>query len=96
MLILPLWFISDTTITGVTATGGGVDFLSPVTDTATFTAEAESVDMVFTIREDTVVEDTESFTITLTNPSGASLAEPTVSTVYIEDQTSTYTNHSFC
>ncbi|XP_072048841.1 FRAS1-related extracellular matrix protein 2-like [Amphiura filiformis] len=77
----------DLVVTDGTATGGGVDFLSPVTGTAIFSAGDDSVDMVFTISEDTVIEDTESFTITLTNPSGAFLDEPSVSTVFIEDQT---------
>ena len=91
MTIYTVWFISDMTVTDVTASGANVDFMSPATGTATFAAGsgAESVDMVFTIREDTVREDTETFTITLSNPSRASLAEPTVSTVYIEDQSST-------
>ena len=66
------------------------DFVVPGTTLATFTTGVDFVDMSFTIKEDTVVEDLECFTITLQTPTRGAIGEPRVATVFIVDETSKF------
>ena len=75
----------------ITATGGGTDYTPPAA-VATFTGgQAQAwVDLIFTIISDDFVEDKETFTITLdtvTANDATVITSPSVSTVYIEDET---------
>ena len=72
-------------LAGVTATGGGVDFVS-TGGVLTFAAGVASRTIVVPIVNDTINEGPETFTMTLSNPTGgAILGTPSVTTVTITD-----------
>ena len=83
--ILNLIHVSDLNIQDV-STEGAADYV-PDDTTASFANGVEFVDMTFNIEADDVVEDLESFTITLENPSSGFVAEPGTATVFILDET---------
>jgi hypothetical protein len=70
------------TVAGVTATGGGVDF-TLASGTITVLAGNTSANITATIINDTVEELSETFTITLSAPTNASLGTNTVHTYTI-------------
>ena len=78
--------MSDLNIKDV-STEGAADYSVPDDTTASFAKGVEFVDMTFNIEADDVVEDLESFTVTLENPSSGFVAEPATATVFIIDET---------
>ncbi len=72
-------------LAGVTATGGGVDFVS-AGGVLTFGVGVASRTIVVPITNDTVNESSETFTVTLSSPTGgAILGTPSTATVTITD-----------
>ncbi|XP_072048450.1 FRAS1-related extracellular matrix protein 2-like [Amphiura filiformis] len=95
-----IWDTADLTVdllyTGSTATGSGTDYTpdNPAANPLTFTAgtDLDFKDIVYTIENDEVLEDTETIVVTLDNPSGdyTLLDERKSTTIYIEDQSDWY------
>ena len=65
----------------------GSDYVLPVPSSVTFAPGAASQDIEFSILTDDLIENTESFTITLSNVNGAILTSPSSATVHIVDET---------
>ena len=63
--------------------------------TATFAAGVEFVDMMFTIVADDDNEGVESFTVELQTPVGGVIAQPSVSTVFILEESGKYCMFEF-
>ena len=82
--------MSGLDIQDVTATGGAVDYTAPGVITATFAAGDKFVDMTFTIVADDDNEGVESFTVELQTPVGGVIAQPSVSTVFILEESGKY------
>lgn len=74
----------DYAITGGTATGSGTDY-TLASGTATFLAGEVSKAIVFTINDDSDLEATEDFVVTLSNPSNTNLGTNTTHTYSIND-----------
>lgn len=74
----------DYEVTGGTASGGGVDF-TLASGTLSIPAGNSSGDIAFNIVNDAVDEGIESFEVTLSNPSGATLGAQSVEPVTILD-----------
>ncbi|MGJ4744905.1 Calx-beta domain-containing protein [Leptospira sp. SA-E8] len=74
----------DYAVTSGTATGSGTDY-TLASGTVTITNPATSDTINFSINNDSLDEPTESFTITLSNPSGVVLGSTTAVTVSILD-----------
>jgi hypothetical protein len=72
------------TVTGGTATGGGVDY-TLASGTATITAGNTTTTIPITVVNDVIDESNETIQITLSSPSGATLGTETVSTYTILD-----------
>ena len=89
-----LFFVTlDISVSAVTATGGGVDYTPVGSVTVTFIAGQDYIEKTITIHGDSLLEDIETFTITLENPDANGVVDkPSVATVFIIDQTSTVTN----
>ena len=68
----------------VTATGGGVDY-TLASDTATISAGDTTTNISPTIVNDTLDENNETFTVTISNPESATLGANTVHTYTIND-----------
>jgi hypothetical protein len=81
----------DVTLTDVTATGGAlcggsVDYINPGTVTLTFPDSVSTLSFGVTLCSDVVLDLSETFTVTLSNPTGgATLGSPTTATVTIVD-----------
>jgi hypothetical protein len=67
-----------------TATSGGPDYF-PENYTLTFSPGVTSQTIIISIIDDLCPESNESFTVTLSNPSGATLGTPSTATVTILD-----------
>ncbi|XP_072033190.1 adhesion G-protein coupled receptor V1-like [Amphiura filiformis] len=88
-----IWDEDDVTVNlalAGTATGGGTDYTVQPTNPVTFTGGdyKDFLKVNFDITDDNILEDTETVIITLNNPSSEVFIDnPSISTVYIEDQT---------
>lgn len=78
--------IADATVrfTTTTGTAGAADFTA-VDSTATITAGSLFVDVPVPITNDTIDENNEAFTVTLTNPTNASIADSTATVTITDD-----------
>ena len=65
----------------------GSDYVLPVPRSVTFAPGDDNQDVEFSILPDDLIEDTESFTLTLSNVNGAILSNPSSATVHIVDET---------
>lgn len=74
----------DYAVTGGTATGSGTDY-TLTAGTATFLAGETTATIVFTVVDDSDLESTENFVVTLSNPTNTSLGTNTTFTYSILD-----------
>ncbi len=75
-------------VTGGSATGGGADY-TLTAGTATFLAGETTKAIVFTVTDDTDLETTENFVVTLSSPSNTTLGANTTHTYSINDNDAT-------
>ena len=89
-IILP--FVTDIAIAAGTATGSGTDYTEITATTATFGVGVDFVEKTLLITEDTLKEDVETLTLSLTGPNMGVIAEPDLSTVFIIDESGKMAN----